>query len=649
MPSERPSYPGVTLTVVVWAVIAVGAVFFRPLIPAGRPSAPLERYSAKITWRNSVRDALREAMARNKPVALCLVNPSTSPAQTFEELTTRSRDVIETLERDFVPVRVNLLTDPALGGVFIPMDRANRNLVAGLQVVALRPDGSFAGTYLLEATDARVDELKVVTALESLRADTALRSEPAVAILDRQEADQLRFAPLEAPSAAQELTSPIADRVDQESFETAGIKVRPLDWLALLDQGEVGRVQSAFDTAMANHHFDWVGLKFLPERNSVDARQLSGRNSVALDADMATLLVRLAELTGDDHYRKLADLVAGSVERRLTVGDSGSWSPASPLGRPQRETWTADRLAQVSGLSAGLAGYWQLDPVKNPSLLPTPPDWRTGVDRYETWSADLAKMAAAPAPVKENVPDRVDWCAYAVARLLPLREDKAQLIAVAARLRKLQDPVWGAVHAAGMEKQTVRTPADAAAMALMLMSLYRQTGDLSVLQEGRKVLSLAEARFTDPGNRSSSGLGVTPPFTVPDAWLRPQVLDGLVQAPTTSLLEARSLYSLLDDSSSASAKQIGIRDEAARLASVVAPLGRHTGGVVGLALRLRENPPVVVCGPDAVARASGMKGVEALPVVEGVSGLSGMAPGVYRLSPYGLVPYSPGRGVPNRP
>lgn len=647
MPSERPSYPSVTLTVVVWVAIAVGASLFRPLIPSSAPSATLERYTAKLNWRLSVKDALREAAARNKPVALCLVNPSTSPAQTFEDLTTKSRDVIESLDRDFIPVRVNTLTDPALSGVFLSIDRAVRQRVAGLQVVALRPDGSFAGAYMIEAADARIDELKVVSALETIRIDAMSRSVSVAEAQDKQEAAQLRFAPLPATTDPADWISPLAQQIDEERFDTPGIKVRPRDWLALLDAGQVGRVQAALDAAMANHHFDWVGRKFLPERNPAAPAQISGRNSVAFDADMVVVLHRLADATGDPHYTRLAEIVTTSLVDRLRTGDSGSWSETSELGRPVREAWPLERLGKVDGLPAETATFWQLDPVRNPTWIPTPLAWRVAVDRLDQWLPALDRMAASRTEgVRPNIADRVDWCAYAVARVLLFTSgrERETLATVAKRLRRLSDPVWGALHAPGMERQLIHTPGDAGALALMLLSVYLATGDTAALREGHDVVARAEARFTDPQSRSTSGLATAPPLNVPESWVRPQVIDGLVQAPTTTLLEARALFSALDSSSVGAAKRLAIRDEASRLATIVCPVGRHTGGVVGLASLLRDGRVVLLSGPSRLpARFVGV------PVGRGTGSWEDLPPGVYRLGPDGPVPYSPDAERPIRP
>ncbi|MFX8612642.1 hypothetical protein ABTM13_19555, partial [Acinetobacter baumannii] len=87
------------------------------------------------------------------------------------------------------------------------------------------------------------------------------------------------------------------------------------------------------------------------------------------------------------------------------------------------------------------------------------------------------------------------------------------------------------------------------------------------------------------------------------------------QGPSTTLLEAMALYAQMDDSAQGEARRLRVREEAGRLASTVSGLGRTVGGIVRLSWALRQSPPVLVAGPDAVEEA--LKLPCAIPVMPG--------------------------------
>ena len=657
---RRPNYSVVTgCTVVVAAVCAVRLGFQR-FIPPPRPGIAkwargdyvLQAQETDIDWRPPGPAAFAEAQQLSRPLVLVIGLPWSAAARQAE-VAFLTPEVARTLNRGFVPVRIDAARDPRWAAQFLPLERARSGLDNGFQVWVLDLKGRVIGFVARGKAD---DDLRGGALLDALLQS---QTDFARAALDdatppfeaTQQADVARllqpgFVDLTLPDAARVLAAGLDPEWGGWSVRDL-VAARPLAYRFLQLAGHDAETGAALRSLLRSPLADGLdgGLYRVARRdlrapefdkpsvtNAWSAEALAVQNALR-----PAPALRRAARRGVDWLLALCadDLVPGAE-----VGDEDE------RGRSARASFPPARLRDLvaSGTLSAEARRWaeeRLGLAGGARVVVPTADALRDVRMGDV----LALLREAAGPRRKAVANElcdvnatVAACLLRCARLWDDRHLANAAGEIVDRLESFQ-PTVGLRHSLLDGSEVPGYLGDALAYADAQLADFLTNGRVPSLERGAAMLRRALGVFGGPE------AGVLRPSPVGTALLSglvevPEVTDDEREAPSAAALRLLNAYAAVlgPDGKDLLASADGV---ATNLAAVVSALPAM-GGTLGALSANADRRAALVVGPDALERASRL--ARRLPNRLVVPVLGPARPdmrdrprGVYVVSPKGLV------------
>ena len=486
-----------------------------------------------VDWRPWGDEAFAEARARDVPVFLSIGYSTCHWCHVMEEESFEDLEIAETLNRLFVPVKVDREERPDVDSVYMQAVQLLTQHGGWPMSVFLTPDRKpfYGGTYFPPRDGVRGARVGFLTLLGELhRVYTEERGRASEA------AEQMARAVKESLSADRPTSAPGlhvlhgAMSYFAEVFDPAegGVRRAPkfpsslhtrflLRYARRTGDEQAMRMATLTLTKMAlGGIYDQVGGGF--HRYSTDAHWLVPHFEKMLydNALLAPAFVEAWQATGDPFFRDVAADVLEYLGREMTDPGGAFWSATDADSEGEEGTffvWTTRKLADVLGeedgeraaalLGATATGNFEGKNVLSLSRVPTederaflrrirPPLYDARAKRpppltdrkvLTSWNG-LTISAFARAGLALSRPEFTERAARAADYLLRVHRASGRLS------RSSMDGV--ARHAGLLE--------DHAFLAAGLVDLFEATGELRWLDQARALHDDLEARFADRDN-----------------------------------------------------------------------------------------------------------------------------------------------------
>lgn len=634
----------------------------RPMLPPQKPNnLVVEKgdYMAQgvnqaVNWRPLDPAAFAEARRRTRPVLLSLGAVWSTDAKRADTYFFSDPEVQSYLGRHFVCVRADLDREPFLGQVFAPISRVDNPQVAnpftvGSQVVFLMPDGTpfrFLGTGMLPG-----DPTAFLRQLANAFDDYVERTR-ATGTRSVQAEDRRLLLTGEAGSASiSEYTKRLLAWVDlrKGGFANTAPTARMMAWKSLLVTGNYDAYDAAIRPFVKSGLVDWLDGGFFQRAADLGLRRVQFGKPSIYNAEVMHVLALGGILENDKFQTRLAKnafewLAEKAVKdgfvatARLTLAnDFGRDARSSFYAKEFREFWGTGSLSGEEALWArenlGLRveenepmviKISRPETLDDPKFLPIITKLRkskeniqlklTAVPRADVNGIAVARMTACAR--LWNEPDHLEQC-----RNLFLKLDEF-----------LADTDVG--HMVPFDMSLDRYLGDYLAYADAALEMYQATGDVGILEKGRRVLVRADKIFR------TSHPGIWTPMPTPYTGAIkdidvPEMVDNLGESLTAKMMRLANSYFRL-----APGKELEDMNDWAfgsinNLSGLLPATGLLGGGLYCSAAGMIDDVYAVATGPSAVALANELKRLRPVrlvaPLAKGLPNAD-RAPGIYVVS-----------------
>lgn len=641
--SRKQSYVAVTTTVCLWAVVAVLTTLARPLIPADRDptmaaaDGDFLRLAAesRIDWKLPTAETFQLARRQDRPILLVLGGAWNTDARHVDETLFRQSDIVEQINRDFLPVRVDLIDEPGWATVFRPLAQASRGTDPSFQIHFLSPTAQLVSTFDVRDVKALNREGEFVRKLREIRDVCHSRQRSADQAAQEAEATALTGGRIESTVEFPRYLDSIRQATDREFgglVVASGRKTWPaLAAVNLVSMGQIEDAQALIDPLLRSPMVNWIDGGCFRVAEDRLASQVRYETLAATNADVLICLATLWRQTGEEWYRQLAIRTWGGLFQASVNGIVPySYSPEESNGRSERYSATQRRVRDVieEADQVWLTRTFGLSNRENPRLVPRVPqpkllmeDWGRG-NRV----LDRLRETAPTASLTFGEQRTMDTSARVIAAMITassvlgeadLVDASLRLFDQLARLRIGTDEVIHAETTAGLP---TRSLGDYTAYAEACAAYYAATGNENVWEDGRRVLArslflfrqgergdIVDYRFDRLGSEA----------TVPQL---PQVTDIWTMGSYAQAVRLLHVYSVMSGNGR---PWLGL---STRLASWQANVANSVtfgaDGFVWAAWQVTNDRAVLTVGPESVALAGRLQLVNpSIPVLPVVSPL----------------------------
>lgn len=660
---QRIRYSSVALTITSLALVFASAAFLRRFIgprEEGRlgshPAGYIRRAARdRVDWRTLADDPFHEAQRLDRTLLIVAGAERSETARLFDRRILTLAEVVERMNREFVPVRIDLDQDPQWIQAYFPLTSARENADEGWYAVCVDPSGDVLAWLSRSSPAERVIETDILEFLREARSNRALspREEPSIELERNAEATAVQ--PRKPSPAAVEAMSGrdyaalLAERLDPVlgGFRTpSSRRVWPWEWRYLAQSRDYRALVAGLEPLTRSPMMDWSGPGAYRLTRDPAGRSPSFARDSVCDADCAALFAHWAVNGGGDWARQLArefvrgigeTYVAGVRFRGSTWRSPYEVSTGTNLlvtNRSLRESFTPierDWLRTNMGIPH----------PDNPANVPVAVSSSSLLENRDRFLAMAGRVNRASALVA-SVDDQgyLDAIATVGARVLEvgrlLDEDEArrlglELFATAGEFRAGPYDVTRSLSIGGA---TRRTAFEYGAYADIAIEAYLTTGEPGALDEASRVFDRLLELFYDPksGSLRSVATGKFDPTFEPSA---ASVLDGDRPSLVGTVLRCAWRLSCAWRGTPRGTKYLEIaRSVSKSYAPVAARFAFRLGSFETARQALARDEFVWVSGPRALATAR-----QVSPSLEGAlvvpSGRPGAAPapgpGVWRI------------------
>lgn len=660
--SGRTYYPRLTWVVVAFAVFGAIDYFASPLIPEKEPSALIRDPGAfvrqaarhRIAWRTLSEEAFAEARRREAPVILVMGHSWADLGWRIDNELFVVDEVADLLNRNFLPMRIDLTENPELVGAFLPVTRGRPEfrMDPAYQIWILDPAGRMFSWYLPSGREDILHPNQLILALRRARASLASPPGDMRPPGELQDQDTKALLATEAEPDWEGHLRWLTENTDPAHGgwpRNGRQRLEPGAWRLLLALGQREAFERSIRPALLSPIVDWIDGGFFRQADRADWTGVDLAKLAVQNAAMACLLAAAALETGDPGYARLArDTVTTLLDdfpergwfRPARLPDRGNWdrsarnSFSSRILREEFSRHERERLAHIWGLHLG----------QNPQMLPFARTWSVVVGTPESEEL-LAEMRRG----RRQTPARylgglyLDVNGYTLARLLEaarLLGDRSLVVRLADKLDRFHRFRVGrddVVPRLDRTASAASSPSAAHYLAFADASLqdFLTFGRRESLEAGRRVLSRAVELF---GTEAPGVLAACAPSSMREGPFEaavPQIVDDLNESLAAQSLRLFHAYGVVlrDRPEGRKFRDLalaGVR----RYASAASLAVRGTSSYYLSALTVLEDLHAVTVGPRAPDLAESLARRRPLSLVFAAGGdvrrdLQGLSPGVY--------------------
>lgn len=519
---RRIQYSSVALTITALAVVFSTAAFLRRFIGlpeegrlAGSPAGFLRRAARdRVNWRTLADDPFREAQRLDRTILIVAGAERSEAARQFDRRILSIADVVERLNREFLPVRIDLDQDPQWIGAFLPLSVAEGNADEGFYAACLAPSGRLLAFLTRSSPAERIDEAELLNFLREARRKRALPIGTEVPV-ERDQALQTAIVTPGRPAEQSErdYAELLAKRIDAVSggFRTPrSRRVWPWEWKYLALSRDYRALAVGLDPVTRGPLMDWTGPGAYRLSTDPFGRSPGFARDAVADAECASLFAVWAVNGGGDWPKALAQEFVRGIRASYLVGPR-------LYGSIWRSPYTSNTGLNLLVSRRALAEKFtraERDWLRENLLVPDPANpasvpivrQPTGLLFGREKTLEMARRIgeASHLPIERGGEGYLDVLATVGARMLEvgrlLDDDEArsfglELFAQASRFRAGPYDVSRSLAAGGAVR---RTAFEYAAYTEIALEAYFASGEPRFLDEADKVFNRALELYFEP-------------------------------------------------------------------------------------------------------------------------------------------------------
>ncbi|MEI8282548.1 MAG: hypothetical protein WCG75_09110, partial [Armatimonadota bacterium] len=154
---RKPSFGVTSLAIVTLSIIGALRVIYEPLLPPSPTehlitvpaTEPMPAPIVEIDWKQTMELGIKEAKRKKSGLLIFFVDPSNSYAKQLEIKVFRDPEMARFVNRNFIPVKINLDQYPEWRQVILPVQRLGRFFDPGVELIVARQDGTLVNQYFI--------------------------------------------------------------------------------------------------------------------------------------------------------------------------------------------------------------------------------------------------------------------------------------------------------------------------------------------------------------------------------------------------------------------------------------------------------------------------------------------------------------------
>ncbi len=673
MPHRKLVHQHLRFSVMSTALAFVVATAFiilalKPLIPLPEPNelaqspSPYLRMAShqRIKWRQLDADLFTEARRLDRPILVVVGAAWSRSARLADQLVFNDLELRVFLNRDFLCARVDIDERPDWANALHPLSRALSRWQWEYHAWVLEPNGTLFASVRRKFPEQPFDPNSVRGYLQAVRREIERkrRGDPNVASELDQTANDIRRLLQDSgvvPSAAD---------VKEALFKSSGIyggfpirlserlvpAYQPLSvqaWRFLLLTGDEASLRTSLEPALRSPIVDWIDGGFRRQATRNDWKRVELDKLAVVNAEMAALLARTANLLDDPYHRLLAVAACETLFKRFMhdgLVPSARIGFEGYRGRGPRSSFGPARLNEVLGdlQDVGLHKL-NLDHTLNPQMLPYISEPTVLQEPNVQRVLHLLRESAALVAPEYKGDGYLDVNALVAARLMEAGRQLGFAAAIEAGSQIL-DGLNDRIADEQILPHNVLSRGDQGFLSDYLaysdacLQRFLAKGDRADLERGHRRLDEAIQRFR--GFHPFALAVCTPEMQIGNTVTAvPEVVDNFRESTSAMAIRLTNAYGALTRDQSDFSRLDG--DQLTRWASSsVAHFGSTvlvdspmTMGIHAAAQEVEQNVVVFTVGPNAVAEANKIAPRFPTAMVAPVSGirsdLASREPGVY--------------------
>ena len=527
---RKPSFGVTASALVLLTALGFFRVIYEPQLPASSTeylvtvpsSSSIPAPIVEINWKRSIEEGQAEAKRRKTGLLILLIDPSSSYSKDLELKAFRDAEVSRYVNRNFVPVKINLDQFPEWGQSVLPVQRLGHMVETGFDLVVADTDGKL------------LDRLNVDSPFQYLGVDAILPflieghknfgQGSVEQIAQTQQSNDFQALALSSPEALPDFRTFMTGVKEELKFQSPGVfsglstRFRPATIRVLAKTGDANSAIEITKELALSPLYDPIDGGFFREArisgltSIIDTSKSSAQNALG-----AEVIAQLSCLSNNANLRSLAIDISNEVMTEFSEGDSLCTSRLNDEGPDQRSRRSslnqgklgsifspAQEKAYLSFVSQDRGNDQNLGSLLNMEAL--------GSKDFQTLRQIMRQKIEFAPPLSE--PDHIAVNGYIAARLFDVYRftgdqrflNKAKLIAeqvYAAQSENTIARIYGNRQLGPGWLGTYLGVADCG------LANYAATGEIYPLRNGAEAMKLALNLFKDP----KTGLLVNTPET----------------------------------------------------------------------------------------------------------------------------------------
>ncbi|MDK3160951.1 DUF255 domain-containing protein [Kamptonema cortianum] len=404
---RRTKYQAVTGVLLAWFAVGAAIYVAKPYLPAPKEQEELqdrgtfvrEGAGPYIKWRPFDQQAIRLAKQTDKPILLVAGYAWSSISINWDSIFAVP-DVAELVNKEFVPVRVDLLENPAWANAVLPLARAQRGDSRDYGIYVLTPEAKVlwapSEQEIFSLNDRRL--LGRLRHAHSLFGANIVRDEQA---MQEGELSLIKGEIFNSPPDRAELLSRLTNSQSPYGGQsiTIGIALRPPDWEFLMNHGGIEPVHEALRTMALSHRIDWLFGGVFDRLISTDPLTVEPIKTADANSGFLRVVARMSVHKPSDWIQLLLENQFDFVYEEFAQTDSPSfvgWEKEmrnrtaahsfSPV-QLARAVTSQDRLWAIENLG--------FDVQSNPQAMVSPKSAETIIGTQSRFEAILSQLREA--------------------------------------------------------------------------------------------------------------------------------------------------------------------------------------------------------------------------------------------------------------
>ncbi len=302
---------------------------------------------------------VKEAKRKRSGLLIFFVDPSNAYAKQLEIRVFRDPEMARFVNRNFIPVKINLDQYPEWRQIILPFQRLRRYFEPGAELVVTRQDGTLVNQYVIDSPFQYIGSQAILPFL--ILSKGLLRQEPSSRDLDpklpaQQSTDiQLLAAntvdPIPAYSEFSQALQKSISPDETGQFRYGSTRISPMSWRVLAKLGQTKLAANAVQSATLTPLYDALDGGYFREARATNSSLLidTGKSSLQ-NALCAEVVAQLACTTHRSDLKTLALDIGNDVISDFLDGDGLSTSRLNDQGvdnRSKRSSLTNGRLGSI--------------------------------------------------------------------------------------------------------------------------------------------------------------------------------------------------------------------------------------------------------------------------------------------------------------